>query len=84
MNRYWKKKLWNEYGIKVKRIRIAYNPFNFWGVIPDKMYILYYYNGYGFKQLETLRIFTSVNEILNYLDEQKRLLEESRNNGKSK
>lgn len=67
VNHYWRKKWWNEYGIKVKRIRITYNPLNFWGIIPDTMYILYTFNSYGFKELVIDKIFTCVEEIEDYL-----------------
>ena len=69
VNHYWRKKWWEEYGVKVKRIRIHFNPFNFWGTIPDRMYILYSFNSYGFKELLTNRIFTHVEEIDEYLKE---------------
>lgn len=68
VNHYWRKRWWNKYGVKVKRIRIAYNPFNFWGTIPNKMYILYTFNSYGFKELVVNRIFTCVEEIEDYLE----------------
>ncbi len=67
VNHYYRKKWWNEYGIKVKRVRIAYNPFNFWGIIPRRMYILYTFNSYGFKELVVDRIFTCVEDIEDYL-----------------
>ena len=69
VNHYWRKKWWNEYGVKVKRIRFCYNPFNFWGTIPDRMYILYIYNSYGFIELLTYRVFSSAEEIDEYLRE---------------
>ena len=44
MTRYWKKKLWEEYGVKVKRIRHCYNPFTSWGFLTEN-YIVYYWVG---------------------------------------
>lgn len=68
VNHYWRERWWNKYGIKVKRIHITYNPLNFWGTIPHKMYILYTFNNYGFKELAVNRIFTCVEEIEDYLE----------------
>ena len=81
VNHYYRKKWWNEYGIKVKRVRIAYNPFNFWGIIPKRMYILYTFNSYGFKELLVDRIFTCVEDIEDYLkyDEREVEIDESDN-----
>lgn len=69
VNRYYRRKWWNEYGIKVKRVVIRYNPFEYWGVIPDRMYILYGFDSYGFKVLLTKEVFTNVEEIEAFLKE---------------
>lgn len=66
MNRYWKKYFWEHYGIKIKVIKIHYNPFSFWGVLPSENYVIYDYT-HGFKHIITDKIFHSVKEIEEYL-----------------
>ena len=72
MNRYWKKKLWNEYGIKVKRIRHCYNPFTSWGFVKEN-YIVYYWVGCLAGDLidNFDIIFHSPKQIVEYLEKLK-------------
>ena len=67
VNHYYRRKWWNENGVKVKRVVILYNPINFWGVIPERMYVLYRFTSHGFKELVTRKVFTSVEEIEEFL-----------------
>lgn len=67
VNRYFKRKWRNEYGVYAKRVRIWYNPFNYWGVIPESMYVLYEIDSHGFKCLITKEVFTSVESIEDFL-----------------
>ena len=44
MSRYWRRKIYEEYGVIVKKIRHLYNPFTSYGFDTEN-YILYYFHG---------------------------------------
>ena len=69
MNRYWRKYFWEHYNVKIKKIKILYNPISYWGVMPSENYILWGYNGYGFKVIITDKIFHSKEQIEQWLKE---------------
>ena len=72
MTRYWKKKLWEEYGVIVKRIRHCYNPFTSYGFCCEN-YIVYYWIGGGGALIANYDIiFHSPQEIIEFLERQKR------------
>mgnify|MGYP003295556629 CR=1 FL=1 len=73
MTRYWKKKLWEEYGVIVKKIRHIYNPFTSWG-FSSKNYIVYYWIGCNAGSLLANYdiIFHEPEEIIKFLEEQKK------------
>lgn len=81
MSRYWKKKLWEEYGVKVKRIRCFYNPFTSYGCVTDN-YIVYYFSGCSAGSvIENYdRIFHSPEQIVEFLENEKK--EKARRSGK--
>lgn len=72
MRRYWKKKLLEEYGVIVKRIRHIHNPFTNWG-FQNKNYIVYYFVGsaYGDVICNYDIIFHSPQEIIAFLENKK-------------
>ena len=69
MTRYWKKKLWEEYGVIVKKIRHFYNPFTSWGFASEN-YIVYYWSGSLIENYD--RIFHDAQEIIKFLEEQEK------------
>lgn len=73
MSRYWKKKIYEEYGVIVKRIRHAYNPLTSYG-FDKKNYILYYFHGCsaGSTIGNYDRIFHSATEIVEFLENEKK------------
>ena len=73
MTRYWKKKLWEEYGVKVKRIRHCYNPFTSWGFLTEN-YIVYYWVGsmHGDLIANFDTIFHSAEQIVQFLESRKK------------
>lgn len=75
MTRYWKKKLWEEYGVIVKRIRHCYNPFSSWGFL-TKNYIVYYWvsSSAGSLLANYDIIFHSPEQIVEFLESQKKEL----------
>lgn len=73
MTRYWKKKLWEEYGVIVKRIRHCYNPFGSWGFLTEN-YIVYYWvsSNAGSLLANYDIIFHSPEQIIKFLESQKK------------
>lgn len=73
MSRYWKRKLWEEYGVIVKKIRHLYNPLTSWG-FSNTNYIVYYYvsTGYGSLIENYDTIFHSAKDIVNFLESKKK------------
>lgn len=73
MTRYWKKKLYEEYGVIVKRIRHIHNPFTSWGMC-CKNYIVYYFVGsmYGDVICNYDTIFHSPEQIVAFLENLKK------------
>ena len=72
MSKYWKKKLYEEYGVIVKKIRHIFNPFTSWGFI-KKNYIVYYFINTMFGSLIQNYdvIFHSPEEIIDFLEKRK-------------
>lgn len=65
MNKYWRNKFWNEYGVKVK----TYRYWDLWGF--NKFYILIVYKGCSsgsIGELLTDKLFTSPESIQEYLE----------------
>ena len=73
MTRYWKKKLYEEYGVIVKKIKHAYNPLHSWGFAKDN-YIVYYFVGCSAGDLINNydTIFHSPQEIIKFLEDRKK------------
>lgn len=76
VNRYWKKYFLNHYGVRIKKIRMLYNPFTSWGIRPKYNYILWGWDGFGFKEIITDKIFHDVDEIEEYLREKEKQRDE--------
>lgn len=73
MSRYWRRKIYEEYGVIVKKIRHLYNPFTSYGFDTEN-YILYYFHGCaaGCTIGNYDRIFHSPEEIVKFLEEERR------------
>lgn len=73
MSRYWKRKIYEEYGVIVKKVRHLYNPLTSWGFDTEN-YILYYFHGgsAGSTIGNYDRLFHTPEEIVKFLEEEKR------------
>ncbi len=73
MSRYWKKKIWEEYGVIVKKIKHSYNPLTSWGFCTEN-YILYYFVGSSAGSLIANfdTIFHNPQDIIKFLEEQRK------------
>lgn len=81
MTRYWKKKTWEEYGVKVKKVRHLYNPLTSWGFDKEN-YILYYFHGCsaGSTIGNYDILFHTPEQIVEFLENEKK--EKARKSGK--
>ena len=72
ISRYWKKKLYEEYGVIVKKIRHPYNPLTSWGFCKEN-YIVYYFIGSAAGSvIENYDvIFHSPEQIVKFLENEK-------------
>ena len=69
MAKYWKKKLWEEYGVKVKKIRHFYNPLTSYGFAKENYIVYYFVGGADGALIQNYdKIFHDPKEIVEFLE----------------